>query len=208
MACTQDGERRARHLALHDALTALPNRRFFIERLTHATALLEAGEPARLAVIYLDLDDFKPVNDAYGHDIGDEMLKVVARRLDRRVRSEDMVSRLGGDEFACLRCGPVSRPELSRLARKLYETIAAPMQIGNLRLRVRPSIGIAVHPADGSTAATLMRSADAAMYAAKRSRAGHVFFAKAGEMRRDAMHADAPAPQRDPDDRAAGAVPA
>lgn len=178
LASTQDGERRARHLALHDALTALPNRRFFVERLEHATIYLENHGKPQLAVIYMDLDGFKPVNDTYGHDIGDELLKVVAQRLKRRVRSEDMVSRLGGDEFACLRYGHVGHAALAQLARKLYDSIAAPVQIGTLCLRVRPSIGIAIHPADGSTAKALMRSADSAMYTAKRRKMGHAFFAQ------------------------------
>lgn len=178
LASTQDDERRARHLALHDALTMLPNRRFFVERLEHATTLLEADGRPQLAVIYMDLDGFKPVNDAHGHEVGDELLKVLAKRLHRRVRGEDMVSRLGGDEFACLRQGHVGHAELSQLAHKLYEAIAEPVQIGALRLRVRPSIGIAVHPADGSTARALMRSADSAMYVAKRQKLGHAFCAQ------------------------------
>lgn len=181
LASTQDGERRARHQALHDALTALPNRRFFVERLEHATTLLEHDGQPQLAVIYMDLDGFKPVNDVHGHEVGDELLKVLAKRLHRRVRGEDMVSRMGGDEFACLRQGHVGHAELAQLAQKLYEAIAEPVQIGALCLRVRPSIGIAVHPADGSTARALMRSADSAMYAAKRQKLGHAFYAPPAE---------------------------
>jgi len=177
LASTQVGERHARHQALHDALTELPNRRFFVERLERATALLKVDDRPQLALIYMDLDAFKPVNDVHGHEVGDELLKVLAKRLRCRVRGEDMVSRLGGDEFACLRQGHVSREELVQLAQKLGDTIAEPLQIGALCLRMRASIGIAVHPADGDTVQALMRNADLAMYAAKRRKSGYAFCA-------------------------------
>jgi diguanylate cyclase len=176
---TQDGERKARHLAMHDGLTGLPNRRFFCERLEHALIHLEAP-PASLAVLYLDLDDFKCVNDAHGHEVGDELLKVVSTRLNRAVRAEDMVSRLGGDEFACLRSGTLDRAQLAQLAVKLFDAVAAPMCIGTLNLSMRPSIGIALYPDDGGNAAALLRSADTAMYAAKRLHSGHAFFDRGG----------------------------
>ena len=171
---TQDGERRARHLALHDSLTALPNRSFFGERLEHALALA-APQRRALAVMYLDLDGFKPINDTHGHAAGDELLRVVGARLARAVRAEDMVSRLGGDEFGCLIAGSPSREQLSQLASKLLEAVAARCKIGQIRLRVRPSIGIAICPEDGTTADALLKSADAAMYYAKRQRTGHAF---------------------------------
>lgn len=171
---TQAGERRARHLALHDSLTALPNRSFFGERLEHALAIA-APQRRALAVMYLDLDGFKPVNDTHGHAAGDELLRVVAARLARAVRAEDMVSRLGGDEFGCLIAGSPSREQLSQLARKLLEAVAARCKIGQIRIRVRPSIGIAICPEDGTTAEALLKSADAAMYYAKRQRTGHAF---------------------------------
>jgi diguanylate cyclase len=172
---TQDGERKARHQALHDGLTGLPNRRFFCERLDHALNHL-APEDTALAVLYLDLDEFKNINDQHGHAIGDELLRVVATRLNRVVRTEDMVSRMGGDEFACLRIGMLDRQQLSQLAGKLFDVVAAPLRIAMLSLQVRPSIGIAVHPRDGDGTAALLRNADAAMYVAKRQRSGHAFF--------------------------------
>lgn len=168
-------ERRVQHLARHDDLTALPNRGFFRERLGDALA---AVEPRRetLAVLYLDLDGFKPVNDQHGHDAGDELLRIVAARLARAVRAEDMVSRLGGDEFGCLLSDAGDREQLGRRARKLLEAVSAPLRIGAVQLSVRPSIGIAVGPADGATAEALLKSADRAMYQAKRQGGGYAFF--------------------------------
>jgi diguanylate cyclase (GGDEF)-like protein len=171
---TQDGERRARHLSLHDGLTSLPNRSFFHERLDRALAHLEPERPA-LAVLYLDLDGFKPINDAHGHDAGDELLRIVAVRLSRAVRAEDVVGRLGGDEFACLLVGLLNREQLSQLACKLFDAVSAPLTIGQLKLSVCPSIGIAMCPTDGATAEALLKSADAAMYSAKRHRTGYAF---------------------------------
>lgn len=174
LAGTRAGERHARHLALHDGLTALPNRRYFREKLAAALAHRRQERPA-IAVLYLDLDGFKPINDTHGHDIGDKLLQIVAARLARTVRAGDMVSRLGGDEFACLIEGVVDRAQLGLLADKLFEAVAAPLVIGTLELVVRPSIGIAVCPSDGHTAERLLESADAAMYRAKRTGAGHAF---------------------------------
>jgi diguanylate cyclase (GGDEF)-like protein len=172
---TQAGERRAHHLALHDSLTALPNSGHFRERLDRALTRAEATHPT-LAVLYLDLDGFKAVNDAHGHAAGDELLRIVAIRLARAVRAEDMVSRLGGDEFACLLGALPSREQLSHLACKLFDAVSAPFQIGELKLSVRPSIGIAMCPADGVTCDALLKNADTAMYRAKRQQMGYAFF--------------------------------
>lgn len=172
---TQDGERRARHLALHDGLTELPNRSFFRERLDQALAPAAAPGPA-LALLYLDLDGFKPINDMHGHEAGDALLRIVAARLSRAVRAEDMVGRLGGDEFGCLLGGLLNREQLGQLACKLFDAVSAPLCIGELQLTVRPSIGIAVCPGDGATAEQLLKHADAAMYRAKRHRSGYAFF--------------------------------
>jgi diguanylate cyclase len=172
---TQAGERQARHLALHDGLTALPNRTYFHERLAHA---LSRDEPPGLALLYFDLDDFKPINDMHGHDTGDALLKIVATRLARAVRAGDMVSRVGGDEFACLVGRLPNRQQLSRLAGKLLDAVAAPAQIGALMLSVRPSIGIVTSDGDGdgASADALLKNADAAMYRAKREKTGYAFF--------------------------------
>ena len=177
-AGTHVGESRARHLALHDSLTSLPNRRFFRKRVEHA---LGHAEPQRqaLAVLHLDLDGFKPINDTHGHDAADELLRIVAMRLARAVRAEDVVSRLGGDQFACLLEGLPTREQLSHLACKLFDAVSAPLKIGDLKLTVRPSIGIAMCPADGATAEALLRSADAAMCRAKRQKTGYAFWSEA-----------------------------
>jgi len=165
---SQAGEKRARYLALHDELTSLPNRSFFRQRLT-AAFNGNADVASTVSVIYLDLDGFKALNDEHGHWVGDELLKCVAGRLWRTVRAEDMLSRLGGDEFACLVYG-LSRAQLLILANKLYEVVSAPCQIGNTPIVVRPSIGIAMTPIHGADADSILKSADSAMYVAKRRR--------------------------------------
>jgi len=170
---TQAGEKQARHRALHDSLTALPNRDCFMEQLDQALA---APQSAVLAVMFLDLDGFKPVNDAHGHAVGDELLRIVAVRLGRVVRADDMVGRLGGDEFACLLRGFSGRQQLHHLAGKIYDSVSAPCKVGPHTLAVRPSIGIARSPHDGDDAHALLNNADAAMYHAKRQRTGHAFF--------------------------------
>ena len=171
----QAGERRARHLALHDGLTLLPNRSCFRERLDRALA--QAGSQREgLAVLYLDLDGFKAVNDSHGHAVGDDLLKIVAARLMRALRAEDVVGRLGGDEFACLLTDAIGRDQLRRVACHLFDTVAAPVKIGHLKVSVRPSIGIAVCPDDGLTCEALLKSADTAMYRAKREQSGYSFF--------------------------------
>ena len=175
---TRAGERRARHLSLHDGLTLLPNRTFFRQRLDDALGRCEPNHSG-VAVLYLDLDGFKAINDAHGHEAGDALLGIVAARLARAVRAEDVVGRLGGDEFACLLEDVLGREQLSHVACKLFDIVSAPFKIGRLELAVRPSIGIAICPADGTTADTLLRSADAAMYRAKRRRTGYAFFDRA-----------------------------
>ena len=172
-------ERRSRRLALHDELTLLPNRSFFGEWLEQ-TLVRAVPLQQGFAVLYLDLDGFKLINDTHGHAVGDELLRIVASRLARAVRAEDVVSRLGGDEFACLLANLPGRTQLGHLARKLFDAVAAPVKIGSHELTVSPSIGIARCPADGNSADTLLRNADAAMYRAKRERSGFAFFDQHG----------------------------
>lgn len=171
---TLAGERQARHQALHDSLTSLPNRGCFQERLGVAISRATAHR-SELAVVYMDLDGFKAINDQHGHAVGDEVLKIVAARLSRAVRVGDTVARLGGDEFGCLLTAFRDRDHLSLMAGKLFDAIAAPLTLDQLRLTVRPSIGISLCPTHGATAERLLASADAAMYDAKRRQCGHAF---------------------------------
>lgn len=175
LADIRDSERRQRHRAQHDALTTLPNRSHFRDLLGSALVKTAVKRPS-LALLYLDLDGFKPINDQHGHSVGDRMLRIVAKRLTRAIRADDCVGRMGGDEFACLLGDVDNREQLSHLACKLFDAVSAPLQIGKLQLTVRPSIGIAVCPTDGGTADTLLKRADAAMYRAKRAQSGYAFF--------------------------------
>lgn len=169
------GERQARHLALHDELTALPNRRHLLQQLGQALAQRGPEHPGP-TVIYIDLDHFKAVNDTHGHGVGDEVLRIAAARLTAAVRHGDLVVRLGGDEFACLLQGVAETAPLRQLCTKLLEAVSRPMKVANLQLRVCPSIGVAMCPQHGTVAKDLLACADAAMYAAKRERRGIAFY--------------------------------
>ena len=158
------------HKALHDALTDLPNRSFLENRLDEAVAFGSATE-THLAVLILDLDNFKEVNDTFGHAQGDLLLKDVAARLRGLLRASDTVARLGGDEFVVL------LPETDvvgamTVATKIIEALAVPFTIEEHAASIRASIGIAVYPEDGQGPEALVRRADAAMYRAKRSGVG------------------------------------
>jgi len=168
---------RARHQASHDELTSLPNRRHFQSMLRSVLSDQQINRPP-LALMYLDLDQFKWINDSHGHDTGDELLKIVGARLVSGLRAEDMVCRMGGDEFACLLMGPVNRRQLRLIASKLYELVSEPARVGQQEFKVTPSIGIAVHPDDGSAVNELLKSADVAMYSAKRWRSRYAFAAR------------------------------
>lgn len=174
---TQLREQQARHQARHDGLTQLPNRDYFDQCLQQALNEPHVTRQA-LAVMFIDLDGFKPINDVHGHAVGDELLKIVSARLAQSMRSSDLVARLGGDEFACLLTGLSGlsgHESLSQFARKLFDHVAEPIQIGPLSLSVRPSIGIAMQQAGDTNAASLLSRADAAMYLAKREKTGHAF---------------------------------
>ncbi len=177
---SQAPKRQFSHLAMHDRLTALPNRSLFRERLNH---LLNSEQPPceALTVLYLDLDGFKPINDAYGHDAGGELLQIIASRLTRAVGAPHMVSRMGGDEFACLLGELQSREQLGVLAEKLFDVVSAPLHIGKLKHTVRPAIGIASSPTDGVTCDALLKNAHAAMHRAKRRQVGFTFFDQVDE---------------------------
>lgn len=172
---SQVHEERARHKAFHDTLTGLPNRVSFEERSSRALAQ-HRPLAQEFGLMYLDLDGFKSINDAHGHAVGDELLKVIGSRLTHAVRTRDSISRQGGDEFLCLLLDVQSEQQVASIARKLIDTVSAPCQIGFLTLCVRPSIGIALYPRDGSTVEALLESADKAMFWAKRHRLGHALF--------------------------------
>lgn len=175
LAGTRAKERQARFQATHDPLTGLANRSHFHDGLVQALAHPEASLPG-LVVMYIDLDDFKPVNDTYGHAAGDAVLRIVASRLRRALRAHDLVARLGGDEFACLLTDVGQRGHALALAHKLREAVRAPCKIGAQLVRVDASIGMARHPAMETSASDLLLRADMAMYRAKRDGCGIAFF--------------------------------
>jgi diguanylate cyclase (GGDEF)-like protein/PAS domain S-box-containing protein len=155
-----------RHLAFHDALTGLPNRALIQDRFDHALARA-SRDGSRLAAVFVDLDGFKGVNDALGHDIGDLLLQEVARRIKARVRAMDTVARIGGDEFVILLEDVVNEEDCAALAVDVIAAISEPMRLRGCIARVGASIGIAMFPRHGSDGAELMKAADSAMYAAK-----------------------------------------
>jgi diguanylate cyclase (GGDEF)-like protein/PAS domain S-box-containing protein len=162
-------EERLAHLALHDPLTDLPNRALFQEHLTVAIANSRRSGGGG-AVLFIDLDDFKLVNDSFGHAVGDELLVLVARRLRESCRAGDVVARQGGDEFLVLVQGAAdSEPEAAAqaVAANLRIALAKPFALASTDLYITPSIGASLFPADGDTAGTLLKRADIAMYAAK-----------------------------------------
>jgi diguanylate cyclase (GGDEF)-like protein len=161
--------------ALHDSTTGLPNRDLFNDRLTHAIAMAKR-HAWTLAVMFLDLDRFKYINDTHGHAVGDRVLKEVAKRLLGHTRDEDTVCRNGGDEFLYLLINPQGSENIRRIADTLLQSIAQPIDVGDLKPIVKTSIGIAVYPDDGTTGEQLIRNADTAMYRAKESVSGLIFF--------------------------------
>ena len=162
------------HQALHDALTELPNRILLHDRLAHALRLVER-DASSLALLLLDLDRFKVINDTLGHQAGDALLRQVAARMRDAVRSSDTVARLGGDEFALLLPGS-DRDGAVQAAQTLRATLVAPVTVEGQTVHVGASIGIAVTPAHGQEVAVLLRHADVAMYVAKRAGSGYAVY--------------------------------
>jgi diguanylate cyclase (GGDEF)-like protein/PAS domain S-box-containing protein len=163
-------ELRMQRVAHHDGLTGLPNQLLFNDRLDQTISLAKR-DSREFALLYLDLDKFKPVNDALGHAAGDELLKAVATRIRREVRESDTVARVGGDEFIVILPDIDSREDAESVARKIIAALAAPFQLGSQKqsVDIGTSIGIAVYPADARDAEALVRAADAAMYRAKQA---------------------------------------
>jgi diguanylate cyclase (GGDEF)-like protein/PAS domain S-box-containing protein len=177
-------EERVAHLAMHDGLTDLPNRVLLRERLASALDTRKDGES--VAILYLDLDRFKDVNDTLGHPVGDALLKAVAERIKGCVRKSDTVARIGGDEFVVVHCCSDPMSESAFLAERLIERISAPYVIDGHAIGIGVSIGIAVAPADGTEQELLVHVADAALYRSKRGGRGTYHFAddKHGHERR------------------------
>ncbi|HVJ34579.1 MAG TPA: EAL domain-containing protein [Terriglobia bacterium] len=159
-------EERIRFMANHDSLTGLPNRTLFQDRLTQAVARSKRGA-STAAVLCLDLDRFKNVNDISGHDVGDELLRQVAQRLTRSVRADDTVARLSGDEFAIIQVGVAHPDGPAILADRLVKVLAQPFDIGGHQVMISTSLGIALYPGDGEDDEELLRAADTALYRAK-----------------------------------------
>jgi diguanylate cyclase (GGDEF)-like protein len=175
LAASRNAERMASEMAMHDQKTGLPNRTLFDDRLAQAIAGAER-HGWMLAVMFLDLDRFKLVNDTHGHAAGDAVLTVVAERLMSHARDEDSVCRNGGDEFLYLLINPSDRDNVARLAGLVREAIEAPIGLGALQFAITPSIGIALYPEHGTSGQALIAHADAAMYRAKQLRTPSEFF--------------------------------
>lgn len=157
------------HLALHDPLTGLPNRRLLQDRLTKAIERAERNG-ARAAVLLIDLDHFKQINDTYGHPVGDEVLRIVATRLQMRIRKADTIARAGGDEFMVIVSDLLHPQGAHVLAAKLSADLNEPIVMGSVQLPVGASIGLAIYPDDAQTVEELCSKADARMYEQKRLR--------------------------------------
>ena len=177
MSRSRDELRKANHSALHDAITGLPNLTLFNDRLR--VALAQAQRHAwRLAVMFIDLDGFKVVNDSYGHDAGDRVLQIVAQRLENVVRRGDTVSRRSGDEFLFLMLEAKDEANVVALANRVIAELSRPCDIDGVRVAVKASVGLALYPEDGHTTTDLLEHADAAMYAAKKDATGTALYSQ------------------------------
>ncbi|MEK7436917.1 MAG: diguanylate cyclase [Pseudomonadota bacterium] len=170
-------EERIQRVAHHDSLTGLPNRLLFNDRLNQAIRLAKR-DSRRFALLFLDLDKFKPVNDTLGHGAGDALLQSVAERIRHQVRESDTVARVGGDEFTVILPDIARREEAATVAGKIIAALGAPFQLGAWwpDVEIGTSIGIALYPADGGDADALVKAADAAMYSAKQAGSSFRFF--------------------------------
>jgi diguanylate cyclase (GGDEF)-like protein/PAS domain S-box-containing protein len=166
VSARSEAEQQLQHQAQHDALTGLPNRNMVQEQLKSALALCERNG-SHLALMFLDMDRFKKINDTLGHHVGDSVIVEVAQRLRQAMRTSDIVARLGGDEFVILLPLIAHAEDGERVADKVLALFSEPLRIGPHELRITPSIGLVVYPTHGVDAATLMRHADLAMYQAK-----------------------------------------
>jgi diguanylate cyclase (GGDEF)-like protein len=162
----RESEERMRHMAQHDPLTHLPNRALFSDRLQAALARARR-DSARAGLMFVDLDHFKPVNDAYGHAVGDQLLVAATERMRDCLRESDTLARVGGDEFVVLLPHIDVPIDAQLVAERIRATLAHPFTIGPHVLRISASIGIGIFPEQGGDDVSLMKSADDAMYHAK-----------------------------------------
>lgn len=171
----KQAEERAKELAIRDPLTGLFNRRSLVEHLEHALSLsLRHGR--RFALLFLDLDKFKNINDTHSHEVGDKLLREVAARLNSSIRESDIAARLGGDEFVILLEALTSFDDISHVANKVSRSLAVEYRIDDIRIQSSASIGIATYPQDGNSVQALMKHADLAMYHAKQRQRGTIQF--------------------------------
>jgi len=174
-------EERLHHLATHDILTNLPNRALFQDRLTHSIERAKRNSRGKTdkwetAVALLDLDNFKVVNDTLGHPIGDLLLQAVAYRLRGAIRQSDTVSRMGGDEFMVIFENVTGQEDVEILGKKIIEVFSHPFQLVDHKIDITASVGISLYPEDGADFESLMKTADIAMYCAKRERNRFCFY--------------------------------
>lgn len=168
-------EEQIQYMAYHDQLTDLPNRRFFFSRLGELLGT-RRQDPEPVALLFLDLDEFKQINDRLGHDVGDHILRAVARRLAQSVRGDDFVSRMGGDEFTFILRGIRSKEEAAIVAKRILACFKDPFTVEGGTFHIKGSLGVSFFPVDGRDAVTLVKKADAAMYQAKAAGGNAVFF--------------------------------
>lgn len=165
---------RARQLAHHDPLTGLPNRRLLEDRMEQLANLSDRSGLG-FQVFFVDLNAFKPINDQHGHAIGDQMLVEIGQRLRAMTRRADTVARIGGDEFVVLTPGTMAQADVTLFSRRLAATVSEPMQLGDITVTVRASVGIASYPQDAKTILELLELADTRMYAQKKERFNALF---------------------------------
>ena len=170
-------EQKAAHQATHDALTGLPNRALFLDRLQQAT-ITAKRDGTLLAVLILDMDRFKDVNDTLGHYNGDRLLKQVGLRLSNVLRESDTLARIGGDEFGFILPKMAEKDDVEKVAKKIKKSLAGTFALENLAFEVQASIGVALFPEHGREADTLIQRADVAMYCAKKNKLGYALYSK------------------------------
>lgn len=173
----KEHQKKLEEIAHYDTLTGLPNRLLLSDRLSHAIVSTKRREN-KLAVFFLDLDDFKPVNDNYGHDIGDELLRILAKEMQAALREEDTLARIGGDEFVGIITNLDNNEECQPILDRLIKTVSTQYVIKDATIQVGASIGIAFYPDNGIDSDILLRNADQAMYSAKQSGKNHYCFFK------------------------------